>query len=154
MPIRFFLLLIAAVSFNPMPAAADQYISYSTDESFADVMDNIKLAIENRGMYINNVMHMSEMLERTGKDLGFAKQIYLEADTIEFCSALLSRRMTEEDPRRIINCPFIISIYVLPGEPDKTYIAHRRLAGDDATGVMGDVMEMLREVAGAGVEGW
>ncbi len=135
-------------------APADQYVSYSTEEGFEDVMDNIKLAIENRGMYINNVMHMSEMLDRTGKDLGFEQRIYLKADSIEFCSALLSRRMTQEDPRRIINCPFIVSVYVLPAEPDKTYIAHRRLAGDDATGVMKDVMDMLQEVANAGVEGW
>ena len=147
------LLLVITVA-NPTPVLADQYVSYSTEESFEDVMDNIKMAIENRGMYINNVMHMSEMLERTGKDLGFDKQIYLKADSIEFCSAVLSRKMTEEDPRRIINCPFIVSIYVLPAEPDKTYIAHRRLAGDDATGVMKEVMDMLREVAGAGVEAW
>ncbi len=152
---RFFFALLTAFSVVvSAPATADQYISYSTEEGFEDVMDNIKLAIENRGMYINNVMHMSEMLERTGKDLGFDKQIYVKADSIEFCSALLSRRMTQEDPRRIINCPFIISVYVLPAEPEKTYIAHRRLAGDDATGVMKDVMDMLREVANAGVEGW
>ncbi len=149
-----FILLFVLALVDPAPVTADQYISYSTEEGFEDVMDNIKLAIENRGMYINNVMHMSEMLDRTGKDLGFEQQIYLKADSIEFCSALLSRRMTREDPRRIINCPFIISVYVLPAEPDKTYIAHRRLAGDDATGVMKDVMDMLREVATAGVEGW
>ena len=147
------LFLVITVLVSAM-VVADQYVSYSTEERFEDVMDNIKMAIENRGMYINNVMHMSEMLERTGKDLGFDKQIYLKADSIEFCSAVLSRKMTAEDPRRIINCPFIISIYVLPTEPDKTYIAHRRLAGDDATGVMKDVMDMLREVASAGVEGW
>ena len=147
------LLLLLSMA-GPMRALADQYVSYSTDERFDDVMENIKMAIENRGMYINNVMNMSEMLERTGKDLGFEEQIYLKADSIEFCSAVLSRRMTAEDPRRMINCPFIISIYVLPTEPDKTYIAYRRLAGDDATGVMKDVMDMLREVANAGVEGW
>ncbi len=149
-----FALLLMVTAVNPMPVLADQYVSYGTEESFEDVMDNIKMAIENRGMYINNVMHMSEMLERTGKDLGFDKQIYLKADSIEFCSAVLSRKMTAEDPRRIINCPFIVSVYVLPAEPAKTYIAHRRLAGDDATGVMKDVMDMLREVASAGVEGW
>ncbi len=150
----FFVLLFVFALVDPASVTADQYVSYSTEEGFEDVMDNIKLAIENRGMYINNVMNMSEMLERTGKDLGFEQQLYLKADSIEFCSALLSRRMTQEDPRRIINCPFIISVYVLPAEPDKTYIAHRRLAGDDATGVMKDVMDMLREVATAGVEGW
>ncbi len=149
-----FALLLVITAVNPMPVLADQYVSYGTEEGFEDVMDNIKMAIENRGMYINNVMHISEMLERTGKDLGFEKRIYLKADSIEFCSALLSRRMTEEDPRRIINCPFIVSVYVLPAEPGKTYIAYRRLAGDDATGVMKEVMGMLHEVASAGVEGW
>lgn len=147
------ILVMFAISL-PAPAVADEYVTYSTEEAFGDVMDNVKMAIEDRGMYINNIMHMSEMLERTGKDLGFDKPVYLKAESIEFCSAVLSRKMTEEDPRRIINCPFIVSVYVLPAEPDKTYIAHRRLAGDDAAGVMKDVKTMLEEVAKAGAEGW
>jgi hypothetical protein len=89
-------------------AQAEDYAVYESESSFEDVMDALKLAIEERGMYINNVMHMGEMLDRTGKDLGMDEQIYTHADSIEFCSAVLSRKMTAEDPTRIVNCPFIV----------------------------------------------
>ena len=100
-------------------------------------------------MYINDVMHMGEMLERTGKDLGFAEQIYEQAESIEFCSAVLSRKMTAEDPSRLVNCPFILSIYTLPGQPGKTFVAHRRISQEEVEGsaIMAEVAEMLRGVA-------
>ncbi len=79
-------------------AQAEEYAVYESESSFEDVMDALKLAIQERGMYINNVMHMGEMLERTGKDLGMEEPIYTQADSIEFCSAVLSRKMTLENP--------------------------------------------------------
>ncbi len=105
-------------------------------------------------MYINNVMHMGEMLERTGKDLGMTQRIYAHAESIEFCSALLSRKMTSEDPHRIVNCPFIISAYVLPSEPDITYIVHRKIHMGDGEGVMKEVASMLESLGKAGQEAW
>ena len=105
-------------------------------------------------MYINNVMHMGEMLERTGKDLGAEKQIYTKAESIEFCSALFSRRMTEENPARIVNCPYIISVYTLPEEPDATYIVHRRLNIGDDSPVMQEVEAMLESLGRAAKEAW
>jgi len=100
-------------------------------------------------MYINNLMHMDEMLERTGKDLGLGGKIYEQAQSIEFCSAVLSRKMTSEDPSRIVNCPFILSVYVLPGEPDKTYVAHRTVSDQEtqSSEIMAEVSEMLKGVA-------
>jgi uncharacterized protein (DUF302 family) len=107
---------------------AQQYQVYESDSSFEDVLDGLKLAIQERGMYINNVMHMDEMLERTGKDLGMDEQIYGHAQSVEFCSAVLSRKMTSEDPTRIVNCPFIIAVYTLPGDADTTFLVHRATA--------------------------
>lgn len=100
-------------------------------------------------MYINNVMHMGEMLERTGKDLGLGESIYERAESIEFCSAVLSRRMTEDNPARIVNCPFILSIYTLRAEPDKTYVAHGVIppAEAESSEIMAEVAQMLKGVA-------
>ncbi len=135
--------------FAATAAADERYAVYESDSSFGDVIDGLKLAIQERGMYINNVMHMDEMLERTGKDLGMDETIYTHAQSIEFCSALLSRRMTAEDPTRIVNCPFIIAVYTLPDEPDTTYVVHRRIPADetDASPVMREVADMLQGVA-------
>ena len=106
------------------------------------------------GMIINTELQMSEMLDRTGKDLGFEKKIYRNAVSIDFCSSVLSRKMTEEDPRRIVNCPFIVTVYVLPDEPGTTYVVHRRLGDPDEPGVMGEVASMLKAVSEAATAEW
>ena len=146
------LLLAAAACLAIETAAfADGYAVYESESSYEDVVDALKLAIQDRGMYINNIMHMNEMLERTGKDLGMDEQIYTNAESIEFCSAVLSRKMTSEDPSRIVNCPFIISVYRLPDQPDTTYLAHRLFPAEEVEGsaVMREVSDMLRGVAEA-----
>jgi uncharacterized protein (DUF302 family) len=129
------------------------YVTRSAESGFEEVMQNLRLAIQDRGLYINNEMHMAEMLERTGKDLGFSGQAYLKAESIEFCSAVLSRKMVEEDPRRVVNCPFIISVYVLPAEPGRTFVAYRAPALEEtqASAVMREVAEMLQTLATAAV---
>ncbi len=99
---------------------------YKTQGRFEDVRDFIKLAITGRGIVINNVSHIGAMLERTGKDLGATKQVYLKAEALEFCSAIVSRDMMEADPHNIVFCPYIIAVYVLPQEPDTVYVSYRR----------------------------
>lgn len=100
-------------------------------------------------MYINNIMHLGEMLERTGKDLGMNETIYTNADSVEFCSAVLSRKMAAEDPARIINCPFIIAVYTLPDQPDTTFVVHRTIpaAETEQSAIMREVADMLESVA-------
>ncbi len=97
-------------------------------ESFDTVKTFIEEALTSRGLVVNNVSHIGDMLERTGKDLGATRQVYLKAEAIEFCSASLSRRMMEADPHNIVFCPYVIAIYVLPEQPDRTYVAFRRPA--------------------------
>lgn len=147
--VRSFALCLALVP--ALATAGDGYSVHESESAFDDVMDGLKLAIQERGMYINNVMHMGEMLERTGKDLGNAEQIYTRAESVEFCSAVLSREMTGENPARIVNCPFIISIYTLPAEPEKTYVVYREIPADQvaASEVMSRIATMLEAVADA-----
>jgi hypothetical protein len=143
------LLLVAFLFSSPVVAGDGSYALYESEDDFETVLEGAKMAIQERGMYINNLMHMDEMLERTGKNLGMDEKIYEKAQSIEFCSAVLSRKMTSEDPRRIVNCPFILSIYVLPGEPDKTYVAHRRISEEEiaSSRIMAEISAMLKGVA-------
>jgi uncharacterized protein (DUF302 family) len=138
-------------TFAPLAVAGGGYAVYQSGAAFDDVLEGLKLAIEERGMYINNVMHLSEMLDRTGKDLGQDQPIYARAESIEFCSAVLSREMTTEDPSRLVNCPFIISVYTLPDQAGTTYVVHREIPEDQVAGsaVMARISTMLKEVAGA-----
>lgn len=146
---RYLLTLIAVAAIPLTAVAGGAYAVYESESDFETVLEGAKMAIQERGMYINNVMHMGEMLERTGKDLGMDQKIYEKAESIEFCSAVLSRKMTAEDPGRIVNCPFILAIYVLPEEPDKTYVAHRTVAAQEiqSSEIMAEIAEMLKAVA-------
>ena len=100
------------------------------------------MAIENRGLVINYISHMADMLNRTGADLGATHQIYGQAEIIEFCSASLSRKMMELDPHNIVLCPFAISIYTLPGDKNTTWLSYRQPSGAAAS----LVGPLLREI--------
>ncbi len=82
--------------------------------SFDDTRDAITLAIEGRGLVINYVSHIGDMLDRTGADIGATRQVYAKAEIIEFCSAGLSRQMMELDPHNIVLCPFAIAVSPCP----------------------------------------
>ena len=94
--------------------------------SFGEVRDNLEVAITGRGIVVNNVSHIGNMLARTGKDVGASVQVYEQAEALEFCSAIVSRKMMEADPHNIVFCPYIISVYTLPGEQDRVYLSFRR----------------------------
>jgi uncharacterized protein (DUF302 family) len=107
--------------------AADEYVvEVTASGSFDDVKQQLVLAIENHGLVVNHESKVGEMLERTGKDLGTAKPIYIRAELVEFCSASLSRQVMEADARLLAFCPYGVGIYVLPGEQGKVHLVYRR----------------------------
>lgn len=106
--------------------AADDGASVVTVKGrFADVKDDLVAAIEQRGLVVNFVAHVGDMLDRTGHDLGKTKRIYDKAEVIEFCSATASRAMMEPDPRNLVYCPYTIAVYSLPGNPGVVHLARR-----------------------------
>jgi hypothetical protein len=77
-------------------------------------------------MMVNNVSHVGEMLERTGNDLGGARQVFLKAEALEFCSAVVSRNMMEPNADNILFCPYVIFVYVVQEKPDEIRVAYRK----------------------------
>jgi uncharacterized protein (DUF302 family) len=123
--------------------------------TFEDVRELLELAITERGIVINNVSHIGNMLARTGKDTGATMEVYERAEAIEFCSAVISRAMMEADRHNIVFCPYIISVYTLPGEKDRVYLSYRRpqLVGDEASRkALQDVERLLDEIISESVE--
>lgn len=100
---------------------------YAKDARFEDVRDDVKLAIEGRGLVIDLTSHIHTMLERTGKDLGKAAKIFRNAETFSFCSATLSRQVLQADPHLIAHCPYSVTVYTTDAEPGKVHVAYRRL---------------------------
>lgn len=130
-------------------AAAPVVVVQSAKGKFDEVRDRVVMAIENRGMVLNYTARVGNMLERTGKDLGRTRQIYNQADVLEFCSATLSRDTMEADARNIVYCPYSIAVYTLPKEPGTVYVSHRRLAtggADRSAKALGAVDKLLDDI--------
>lgn len=122
------LAIVATTVGNAALAADPQVVVRSTKGEFKEVKERVLHAIENRGLVLNYTARIGAMLDRTGKDIGAARQVYADAELLEFCSAQVSRATMEADPRNIVFCPYGIAVYVLPKEPGKVYLAYRRQA--------------------------
>lgn len=130
-------------------------VRYTVASDFETVRDQAKDAITDRGMVINNISHIGNMLERTRKDLGIGERLYLHAEALEFCSAVISRKMMETDPHNIVFCPYIIIIYELPKQPGKIHVAYRKpqLVGSDASRAsLKAVEKLLDDIAREAIE--
>lgn len=97
----------------------------STSGEFDEVRDRVVMALENRGLVLSYTARVGDMLERTGRDLGSDRPIYGKAETLEFCSAAISRETMAADPRNIVFCPYAIAVYTLPQAPRTVYLAYR-----------------------------
>ena len=105
-------------------AMADEVISYTTDESFEDVIFGLENAIVDAGLVVDAVSHTGEMLERTKADVGSEVTIFQKADIYSFCSAAVSRRVMEADPMNVVYCPYDIFVIQMPSD-DKVTIGFR-----------------------------
>lgn len=142
-------LILAGMGFGPAmaggepPSKPSPVSLYTSEETFEDVIENIKMAIIDRGMLVSGTLHVSEMLNRIGPDLGFS-QVFSKAESVEFCSALISHKMSQAAPENIVICPFTIAVYVTETEPQKVNVAYRLpLLAGDAKAATDAIIEML-----------
>ena len=120
-------LAVCAIACMPLSAmAADAYtVLFKTQGTFQDVRDSLQFAIEGKGLKINHTNKIAEMLARTGPEIGATKQVYVDGEQFEFCSATISRKMMEADPNAMVMCPYIVSVYTVPNDKS-VYIAYRK----------------------------
>jgi len=128
-------LLVAAA-----PAMADRPVMIPYDGSFDDASFAVESAIIGRGLVIDYVSHVGEMLNRTGGDVGSGAKIFDAANIFLFCSAVVSREVMEADPANIQHCPYGIFVTDTDGT---VMIGHRTYP----EGAMQKVETLLREIA-------
>lgn len=148
-------LVVAVLSLVAMAAhAGGDVLTRHVEADFEEVIENVEMAITDRGMTLSGTLHISDMLKRTGTDLGYTDSVYLKAESIEFCSARLTHLMTRLDPRNMVVCPFTVSVYVLPDDHERVYVSVRKpvLLGPDTAEVSGIVNRMLQDVVTESVE--
>jgi uncharacterized protein (DUF302 family) len=93
---------------------------------FDEVRDEVKLAIQGKGLVIDYESFVNRMLERTGKDVGSARKLYADAQAFVFCSAALSRKTMEADPANVSLCPYSIVVYATAREPGTVHVSYQR----------------------------
>jgi len=100
-------------------------VSYSKRAKFEEVRDDLKLAIEGKGLVIDYHSFVGRMLERTGKDVGSSRKLYADAQAFVFCSAVLSRKTMEADAANIAFCPYSMVVYATAQDPGTVHVAYR-----------------------------
>ena len=120
-------------------AVAEGAITYGFDGTFDDATFAVETAIVGKGLVIDYVSHVGDMLARTGTDVGSDVKLYENAQIFLFCSAVVSRQVMEADPANIVYCPY--SIYVADRDGVVT-IGHH----DYPEGAMDAVETLLNEI--------
>lgn len=132
--------LSLALALVASPALAQDATVYTFDGSFDDATFGVESAIVGRGLVIDWVSHVGDMLARTGQDVGSDVTLFDNAEIYMFCSATLSRKVMEADPANIAFCPY--SVYVAEREGAVT-VGYRNLP----EGPMQEVQALLDEIA-------
>ncbi len=137
------IVLATALAFAASTATADGLVSYTTDQSFDDVIFGLENAILDRGLLVDNISHVGDMLARTRTDVGSDVTVFTQADVYSFCSAVLSRKVMEADPMNIRFCPYDIFVAETPDRPGQVTIGYRAMPD----GPMQEVQTLLDSIA-------
>jgi uncharacterized protein (DUF302 family) len=126
--------LVGALSTAALAADSHPVVTYSKKAKFEDVRDDLRQAIESKGLVIDLESFVNRMLERTGKDVGSSRKLYLDAQAFVFCSAALSRKTMEADAANVSMCPYSIAVYATAQQPDTIHVSYRRPWRPDGSG--------------------
>lgn len=146
--------------FLSAPLAADDIPGvalYEVEAPFEQVRQDLADAIINRGYTIDYNGKVGAMLARTAADVGATRPIYSEAEFLQFCSVVLSRRAMEADPRNIAYCPYVLFVYAPADDPNTSTVGFRRLneTGSEASrAAIREINALLDEIVreAAGIE--
>lgn len=119
--------------------AGEATTTYGFDGGFEDATFAVENAIIGKGLLVDHVSHVGEMLNRTAADVGSEVKIFDAADVFLFCSAKVSREVMEADPANIAHCPYGIFVTDRDGAVE---IGHRNMP----QGAMQKVQALLEEI--------
>lgn len=129
--------------------ASDAVVAYKAKAEFDEATFGVETAILGRGLVIDHISHVGEMLNRTAADVGATTQVYSGADVYLFCSAVLSRKMMEADPGNIGHCPYGVFVYELADKPGEVMVGYRALPEGEMKEVEALLDAIAKEAAGA-----
>lgn len=130
------------------------YAESTKEGAFADVRDDLKNAIVNRGYVVDYVGQFNKMLERTSEVAGSvtetgAKSPYKEAEYLQFCAAKLTHEAISASPLNIVNCPYVVFVYELHSKPGVIHVGYRKpVAGPSkrSRGAIDKIDQLLADI--------
>ncbi|WP_349360386.1 DUF302 domain-containing protein [Stappia sp.] len=136
----------AARADGPMAAVTE---TMTVERAYDDVRFDVENAIIDRGLVIDYVSHIGDMLARTGADVGSDVTVYTRAETMLFCSARLSRAAMQADAANIAYCPYGVFLFETPDAPGMVTVGYRKLqeTGSEASkAALAEVNALLAEI--------
>ena len=122
---------------------------FVVDGEYEDVRYDLDDAIVSRGLTVDHISHVSDMLQRTAGVVEGAKQIYVKGEQFQFCSAKLSREAMQADPANIVFCPYMVFMYERADAPGKIHIGYRKLneiGSDESIKALNAVNTLLKSI--------
>lgn len=106
------------------PVLAKQLNTIIIQAKYQDVRDDILDSVRGKGINIAGVFHASKMLNNTKGVFNFRRNVYKNAEIIEFCSARISHEISRANPLNILLCPFKIAVFNLEKNPDNIHVVY------------------------------
>lgn len=107
------------------PAYADGFFTVEVKADYDDVVFAVEQAITNRGLVIDHVSYIGDMLARTKEDVSGTKDLFTGAQVFTFCSASVSREVMEAKLRNIQFCPYGVYVYQSAEEGAPVTVGYR-----------------------------
>ncbi len=140
------LLLVLAAATG---ARAEDVTAYSVQAPFEEVAQDLNDAIVNRGYTVDYQAFIGDMLKRTAEDVGAEKALYKDAQSLQFCSAVMSRKAMETDIGNIAFCPYVLFVYETEDNAGTVVVGFRRLPDGPGRDEINSLLdEIAREAAG------
>lgn len=131
------------------PVHADGFFTLEVDAEFEDVALDVEDAITNRGLVIDSVSYVGQMLSRTGADLGAETELYTDARIYSFCSATLSREAMEADLLNLQYCPYNVYVFQGAEEDAPVVVGYREADVPSMQNVNGMLQQIVAEATGS-----
>ncbi len=132
----------------PLHDAEAGITSTKKKAAFEDVVQDLQDAIINKGLVIDYIGNVDDMLQRTGSAVG-GETPFLAAKYMHFCSAQLTHTAVQADPMNVAVCPYVVFAYEAKAEPGTVVVGYRDMpngANDASTAAIDEIEKLLDEV--------
>ena len=140
-------LLISSHGSQSASASEGPFVTKIVEGSFDEIYTGLKDVIVGKGINIAHTLGASEMLNRTAPAFNIKKNVFINAETVEFCSAKISHKLAALDPRNVVLCPFTISVYVLTDDPKNVHLTYRiPVANKGSEKVVAEIVKLVKDI--------